>query len=83
MSVATSEFLDKVIEATPDGKQIRKCLQCGTCSGVCPYGFAMDYPPRSLIAALRADDVFRAAFAPGEPAHRPYVGVHVRESPRL
>ena len=57
MSMATSyEFLDKVIKATPDGEYIRKCLQCGTCSGVCPYGFAMDYPPRSLIAALRADD---------------------------
>ena len=57
MSVATSyEFLDKVIRATPDGEKIRKCLQCGTCSGICPYGFAMDYTPRSLIAALRADD---------------------------
>ena len=57
MSVASSyEFLDKVIHATPDGAYIRKCLQCGTCSGICPYGFAMDHPPRSLIAALRADD---------------------------
>jgi len=57
MSVATSyEFLEKVIGATPDGEHIRKCLQCGTCSGVCPYGFAMEFPPRSLIAALRADD---------------------------
>ena len=57
MSGVTSyEFLDKVISATPDGAYIRKCLQCGTCSGICPYGFAMDYPPRSLIAALRADD---------------------------
>ena len=57
MSVATSyEFLDKVISATPDGEKIRKCLQCGTCGGICPYGFAMDYTPRALIAALRADD---------------------------
>jgi Fe-S oxidoreductase len=57
MSVATSyEFFEKVISATPDGEHIRKCLQCGTCSGICPYGFAMDFPPRSLIAALRADD---------------------------
>lgn len=57
MSVATSyEFLDKVISATPDGEKIRKCLQCGTCGGICPYGFAMDFSPRALIAALRADD---------------------------
>jgi Fe-S oxidoreductase len=55
-STASREFLEKVIAATPDGEHIRKCLQCGTCSGICPYGFAMDYPPRSLIAALRADD---------------------------
>ncbi len=55
MSVSTSyEFLEKVIQATPDGEYIRKCLQCGTCGGICPYGFAMDYTPRSLIAALRA-----------------------------
>ena len=57
MSIATSyEFLEKVIGATPDGAHIRKCLQCGTCSGICPHGFAMEHPPRSLIAALRADD---------------------------
>lgn len=57
MSVATShEFLDKVIHATPDGAKIRKCLQCGNCGGICPYGFAMDFTPRALIAALRADD---------------------------
>jgi len=57
MSTANAyEFLDEVIKATPDGAKIRKCLQCGACSGICPYGFAMEYPPRSLIAALRADD---------------------------
>jgi Fe-S oxidoreductase len=55
-NTASREFLEKVISATPDGEHIRKCLQCGTCSGICPYGFAMDYPPRSLIAALRAED---------------------------
>jgi Fe-S oxidoreductase len=57
MSVATPhEFLEKVVRATPDGEHIRKCLQCGSCSGICPYGFAMDHPPQTLIAALRADD---------------------------
>ncbi len=49
-------FRTSLYEVT-DGERIRTCLQCGTCSGVCPYGFAMDYPPRSIIAALRADDM--------------------------
>jgi Fe-S oxidoreductase len=57
--VATSDrsFYDEVLEATPQGDKLRLCLQCGMCSGVCPHGFAMDFPPRSLIAALRADDL--------------------------
>lgn len=38
-----------------DGERIRACLQCGTCSGVCPFGYVMDYPPGVMIAALRAD----------------------------
>jgi len=49
-------FYNQVLEATPRGERLRLCLQCGMCSGICPYGFAMDYPPQLLIAALRADD---------------------------
>jgi heterodisulfide reductase subunit C len=53
MSVTTShQSLEEVIAATPDGEYIRKCPQRGACSDICPFGFAMDYPPRSLIAAL-------------------------------
>ncbi len=44
----------------PDGERIRTCLQCGTCSGVCPFGFLMDYPPGRMIAALRAGMIDRA-----------------------
>lgn len=39
----------------PDGERIRNCLQCGTCSGVCPFGYLMDFPPSRMIAALRAE----------------------------
>jgi Fe-S oxidoreductase len=58
VEVATSDrsFYDEVLEASPNGERLRLCLQCGMCTGICPYGFAMDYPPRALIAALRADD---------------------------
>ncbi len=39
-----------------NGEQIRFCLQCGTCSGVCPYGYLMDFPPGRMIAYLRAEE---------------------------
>jgi len=47
-------FLSSLLEA-PDGKQIRFCIQCGICSGVCPYGAWMSYPPRRIIAALHSE----------------------------
>ncbi len=37
------------------GEKIRACLQCGACSGVCPFGYLMDFPPRKMVAALRED----------------------------
>jgi Fe-S oxidoreductase len=37
-----------------DGEHLRACLQCGTCSGVCPFGYLMEYPPGRMIAMLRA-----------------------------
>ena len=38
----------------PEGKKILTCIQCGMCAGTCPYGDVMDYPPRRIIAMLRA-----------------------------
>ncbi len=38
-----------------DGERIRNCLQCGMCSGVCPFGHIMDFPPSRMIAALRSE----------------------------
>ena len=48
-------FYDKVLAATPHGEQLRVCLECGNCSGICPFGYLMIYPPSRLIAMLRAD----------------------------
>ncbi len=47
-------FHDSLLEVA-DGERIRACLQCGTCSGACPFGFLMDFPPSRMIANLRAE----------------------------
>lgn len=54
--------LDNLFEF-PEGREILSCLQCGMCAGTCPYGDVMDYPPRRMIAMLRAgrlEEVFRS-----------------------
>lgn len=40
--------------------KFRTCLQCGVCSGSCPMGEAMDFPPRKAVKMLlegRFDEV--------------------------
>lgn len=59
---AARVFLRHVSEL-PDGEKVRLCIQCGMCSGACPHGDAMDFPPRKMIAALRAgriEDLLRS-----------------------
>jgi Fe-S oxidoreductase len=34
---------------------LRGCIQCGDCSGACPFAYLMEYPPSRMISALRAD----------------------------
>jgi heterodisulfide reductase subunit C len=46
-------FADEV-RAMPGGSDIDKCIQCGTCTGSCPSAQVMDYPPREIIAMIRA-----------------------------
>jgi len=48
-------FYDQVLESTPNGERLRLCLQCGDCSGICPFGNLMIHPPSRMIAQLRAD----------------------------
>ncbi len=49
----TAEFKDSLLQV-PEGDRIQSCLQCACCSGVCPFGFAMDFPPGRMIAWMRA-----------------------------
>jgi heterodisulfide reductase subunit D len=45
----TSAALDRsFIEATDPLEQLRRCIQCGTCSATCPTAYAMDYSPRQV-----------------------------------
>ncbi len=41
----------------PEGKKIKRCLQCGTCTGSCPVSYTMDITPREVIALFRAGDI--------------------------
>ena len=42
------------VAATPGGENIRACIQCGVCTGTCPMAGEMEYPPRKIIALIRA-----------------------------
>jgi len=42
------------IAAVPGGENIYHCIQCGVCSGTCPAAGIMEYPPRKIIALIRA-----------------------------
>lgn len=55
IEVAERSFYAKILEATPNGERLRLCLECGNCSGICPFGYLMLYPPSRMIAMLRAN----------------------------
>ncbi len=59
----TKEFLQRV-HAIPNGEKIDQCLQCGTCSASCPTSAAMKYPPRKILAALRAGKLIEVFESP-------------------
>ncbi len=46
-------FVEEVV-AIPGGENIITCIQCGMCTGSCPMAGEMEYPPRKIIAMIRA-----------------------------
>lgn len=55
-SALRTAFLAEV-DRIPGGDRIRRCIQCGTCSGSCPVSYAMDIQPRQLVAYFRSGDL--------------------------
>lgn len=63
MSTSTLELLPEEglepgfaaqVASYPGGEKIRRCIQCGTCSGSCQMSADMDYTPRRILAMVRA-----------------------------
>ena len=51
------------VRSVPGCEELWSCIQCGTCSGVCPLSTYMDYSPRQIIGMTRAgfkDKVLRS-----------------------
>jgi heterodisulfide reductase subunit C len=45
------------VDRIPGGERLRRCIQCGTCTGSCPVSYAMDLMPREVMALFRAGDI--------------------------
>ena len=43
------------VMGVPGCEQLESCIQCGTCSGVCPLSIYMDYTPRQVMELVRSD----------------------------
>jgi heterodisulfide reductase subunit C len=41
------------IKKVPGCEKLDSCIQCGTCSGVCPLSIYMDMPPRRIMNLVR------------------------------
>lgn len=52
-SAVDTGFIDEVC-SIPGGEAIHSCIQCGVCTGSCPTANQWDYPPRRVIAMVKA-----------------------------
>ena len=52
---STSKTFFSTLLEVKEGERFRACLQCGMCSGICPFGYLMAFPPGKIISALRSE----------------------------
>jgi heterodisulfide reductase subunit C len=43
------------VMSVPGCEQLENCIQCGTCSGLCPLSIYMDHTPRQVMELTRSD----------------------------
>jgi heterodisulfide reductase subunit C len=43
------------VMSVPGCEQLQNCVQCGTCSGLCPLSIYMDHTPRQVMELVRSD----------------------------
>jgi quinone-modifying oxidoreductase subunit QmoC len=58
-----SNFLKEVEANVEEGHWVKMCMQCGVCSGSCPFGPHWEHPPQELFMMIRAgkrDEVLKS-----------------------
>jgi quinone-modifying oxidoreductase subunit QmoC len=53
-TIRGAKTFDDEVSAEPGGEKINECIQCGVCSGSCTTVEWWQYPPRKIIAMIRA-----------------------------
>lgn len=60
--VFSEAFRQSLLEMA-NGDRIRQCIQCGMCSGVCPFRNWMEIAPHQMVRILREDKLYRSEAA--------------------
>lgn len=49
-----TSFLKEVEANVEEGEWVKMCMQCGVCSGSCPFGPHWEHPPQEIFMMIRA-----------------------------
>lgn len=49
-----NNFLKEVEACVEEGDWVKMCMQCGVCSGSCPFGPHWQHPPQEIFMMIRA-----------------------------
>ena len=50
-----NSFLNEVEANVEEGEWTKMCMQCGVCSGSCPFGDHWEHPPQEIFMMIRAN----------------------------